>query len=196
ELFPQPARRRRGDGIALVTVLHDSEPEARALLGSLERHLPGASVIAVDSRSSDGGAAAVLAQGGTVIEPGENVGYGRGVNIGVRAAQEPVTIVVNPDVELLDDSLAELGEEATRHGDRLLAPLVLLPDGTRQDSVHTDAADLARAVVPGRVGPWEANEPRQVTWAVGCAIAGRTDTLRHLGPFDERAFMYGEDLEL
>jgi GT2 family glycosyltransferase len=46
------------------------------------------------------------------------------------------------------------------------------------------------------VGPWEANEPRQVTWAVGCAIAARTDTLRRLGPFDERAFMYGEDLDL
>jgi N-acetylglucosaminyl-diphospho-decaprenol L-rhamnosyltransferase len=195
ELFPQPAR-RRGDGIALVTVLHNSEPEVRALLDSVERHLPGASVIAVDSGSTDAGADAVRARGGTVVELGENVGYGRAVNVGVGEAEEPVTIVVNPDVELLDDSLAQLAEEAARHGDRLLAPLVLLPDGTRQDSVHTDASDLARAAVPGRVGPWVANEPRKVTWAVGCALAARTDTLRRLGPFDEQVFMYGEDLEL
>jgi GT2 family glycosyltransferase/glycosyltransferase involved in cell wall biosynthesis len=194
-LFPR-AEPARGDGVALVTVLHDSEPEVRALIDSIERHLPGARLIAVDSGSSDGGAAAVRERGGAVIELEENVGYGRGVNAGVRAAEEPVTVVVNPDVELVDDSIAELAAEAARHDDRLLAPLVLLPDGTRQDSVHTDRADLARAVVPGRAGPWDANDPRKVTWAVGCAIAAQTATLRRLGPFDEDAFMYAEDLEL
>ncbi len=35
-----------------------------------------------------------------------------------------------------------------------------------------------------------------VGWAVGCCIAARTDTLRRLGPFDERIFLYGEDLDL
>ncbi len=29
-----------------------------------------------------------------------------------------------------------------------------------------------------------------------CALVARTDTLRRLGPFDERMFMYGEDLDL
>ena len=195
ELFPrsEPAA---GTGIALVTVLHDSEPEVRALMDSIDRHLPGARVIAVDSGSSDGGAAAVRERGATVIELGENVGYGRAANVGVEAAGEPVTVVLNPDVELFDDSLADLAKEAARHEDRLLAPLVLLPDGTRQDSVHTDRADLARAAIPGRAGPWDANEPRKVTWAVGCAIAARTDTFRRLGPFDPDTFMYGEDLEL
>jgi GT2 family glycosyltransferase/glycosyltransferase involved in cell wall biosynthesis len=195
ELFPrsEPAA---GAGIALVTVLHDSELEVAALMDSIDRHLPGARLIAVDSGSSDGGAAAVRERGGTVIELGENVGYGPAANVGVQAAEEPVTVVLNPDVELLDASLAELAKEAARHEDRLLAPLVLLPDGTRQDSVHTDRADLARAAIPGRAGPWDANQPRKVTWAVGCAIAARTDTLRRLGPFDAGAFMYGEDLEL
>src|SRR2546423_1413763 len=165
-------------------------------MDSIDRHLPGARLVAVDSGSSDRGAAAVRERGGTVIELGENVGYGRGINIGIQQAEEPVTVVLNPDVELLDGSLAELAEEAARHEDRLLAPLVLLQDGTRQDSVHTDRADLARAAVPGRAGPWDSDEPRKVTWAVGCAIAGRTETLRRLGPFDESAFMYAEDLEL
>jgi N-acetylglucosaminyl-diphospho-decaprenol L-rhamnosyltransferase len=35
-----------------------------------------------------------------------------------------------------------------------------------------------------------------VGWAVGCALVARTETLRRLGPFDERIFLYGEDLEL
>ena len=46
------------------------------------------------------------------------------------------------------------------------------------------------------VAPWLSSSPRRVGWAVGCALLARTDTLRRLGPFDERLFMYGEDLDL
>jgi N-acetylglucosaminyl-diphospho-decaprenol L-rhamnosyltransferase len=193
-----------GDGIALVTVLHDSAPEIAALMASIDRNLPGAHLIAVDSGSTDDGAGvrAVNAWGGhkTVIELEENVGYGRGTNIGVQAATEPVTVVLNPDVELLDDSLAHLTREAARRPDRILAPLVLLPDGSRQDSVHPEpgaAAEIVRAAIPAPVQqPWRANESRQVGWAVGACLAARTDTLARLGPFDERAFMYAEDMDL
>ena len=183
-------------GIAIVTVLHNSEEEVRALMASIDRHLPHARLIAVDSGSTDNGAQVVREWGGTVIDPGENVGYGRGTNIGVEAATEPVTIVLNPDVELLDSSLAALADEASRHSDRLLAPLVLLPDGRRQDNVHTERADLTRTIVPGNGGPWNADQPHRVTWAVGCALAAQTQTLQRLGPFDERIFLYAEDLDL
>ena len=33
-------------------------------------------------------------------------------------------------------------------------------------------------------------------WAVGCCLVARTETLRRLGPFDERIFLYAEDLDL
>jgi N-acetylglucosaminyl-diphospho-decaprenol L-rhamnosyltransferase len=46
------------------------------------------------------------------------------------------------------------------------------------------------------MAPWRASRPRRVGWAVGCALVARTETLRRLGPFDERIFLYGEDLEL
>src|SRR2546421_103321 len=78
---------------------------------------------------------------------GRNVGFGAACNRGVAAVQEPVTVVLNPDVELLDDSLLLLAAEAMRadRPERLLAPLVLSPDGSRQDTVHplpTSGADL------------------------------------------------------
>jgi GT2 family glycosyltransferase len=175
-------------------------------MASIERHLPGAHLIAVDSASTDGGPGAVRSWSGngTVIELDENVGYGRGTNAGVEAATEAVTLIVNPDVELLDDSMAHLAREAARRPDRILAPLVLLPDGTRQDSVHPDpgsAAEVARAAAPSPIGgaavdPWRQNEATRVGWAVGCCIGAATETLRRLGPFDERAFLYAEDLDL
>ncbi|HEY2636134.1 MAG TPA: hypothetical protein VGI54_02000, partial [Solirubrobacteraceae bacterium] len=109
---------------------------------------------------------------------------------------------------ILDDSLRALAAEAAQGEERLLAPLVLSADGSRQDTVHpmpASAADAVRtllppAAVPGRVGvwlaPWRARAPRRVGWAVGCALAGRTETLRRLGPFDEAIFLYGEDMDL
>jgi N-acetylglucosaminyl-diphospho-decaprenol L-rhamnosyltransferase len=195
-LAEQPAP---SDGIAIVTVLHDSAPELRALMASITRHLPGARLIAVDSGSSDDGPQAARDWGATVIDADGNVGYGRGTNIGVEAATEPVTIVLNPDVELLDDSLAKLAAEGARHPDRILAPVVLLPDGRRQDSVHPQpgaATEVVRAVAPVPIEPWRANSSRRVGWAVGCALAARTETLRRLGPFDSGAFLYAEDLDL
>ena len=35
-----------------------------------------------------------------------------------------------------------------------------------------------------------------MSWAVGCCVGARSDTLRRLGPFDPDIFLYGEDLEL
>jgi N-acetylglucosaminyl-diphospho-decaprenol L-rhamnosyltransferase len=186
-------------GIAVVTVLHDSGPELKELMASLERHLPAARLIAVDSGSTDDGPQHARDHGATVIDAGGNVGYGRGTNIGVQAATEPVTIVLNPDTELLDDSLAKLAAEAARRPDRILAPVVLLPDGRRQDSVHPPpgtATEVVRAVAPVPIEPWRANSSRRVGWAVGCALAASTETLRRLGPFDESAFLYAEDLDL
>jgi N-acetylglucosaminyl-diphospho-decaprenol L-rhamnosyltransferase len=200
-VFAQTEEQAPSTGIAIVTVLHNSAKEIRALVASIERHLPDAHLIAVDSASEDDGAQAVR---GTVVRLAENVGYGRGTNIGIEQVTEPVTIILNPDVELLDDSLAKLAAEAARHGDRILAPLVMRPDGSRQDSVHPLPGSppvIARAAAPAPIGgaaidPWRTNKATRVGWAVGCALAARTDTFKKLGPFDPRTFMFAEDMDL
>jgi N-acetylglucosaminyl-diphospho-decaprenol L-rhamnosyltransferase len=208
---PAPDRPPRGD-FALVTVTHNSAAHLRGLLESAARHLPGVRTVVVDCASSDDTAAVAGAfADAVVVALGENAGFGRANNRGLAEVTEPLAVLVNPDVELLDDSLRALAAEAAVAPDRLLAPLVLYPDGTRQDTVHpvpASAADLVRAVIPGAalaavappaaqwLEPWRSSAPRAVGWAVGCAIAARTDTLRRLGPFDEAIFLYGEDMEL
>ena len=199
-----------GSGVALVTVLHDSEHELRALLASAGRHLPGAHVVAADSGSSDGGPALAREAGATVVELGENVGFGRASNAALAAVEEPVTVLLNPDTELIDSSLADLAAEVARadRAERILAPLVMQPDGPREDSAHPEPGslpELVRALLPAAllprrlrppIEPWRADAPRRVGWAVGCCLVARTDTLRRLGPFDDRAFLYAEDLDL
>jgi N-acetylglucosaminyl-diphospho-decaprenol L-rhamnosyltransferase len=210
---PGPTRGERpaGTGLALVTVPHNSRCEVERLLRSIQRHLPGASVIVVDSGSQDGSADAVRAAApeATVVELGENVGFGRASNVGVARVQEPVCVLVNPDVELIDDSLASLAEELCGNGrERILAPRVLSRDGSPQDTAHLDPGAplmILRTLVPPAalpgplrrlVDPWRSGGARTAGWAAGCCLVARTTTLRRLGPFDERIFLFGEDLEL
>jgi len=195
--------------VALVTVSFNSEAVLGALLDSVARHLPRVRVIVVDCGSSDDSVR--IARGHPVaisVPAGVNLGFGAGSNLGLTRVAEPVTVFVNPDVELIDDSLLSLAAALDADHDRLLAPLVLSPSGARQDTVHPlpgSVAELGRLVLsPGRVpgplgtaiAPWRSRRPRPVGWAVGCALAGRTTTLRALGPFSASIFMFGEDLEL
>jgi N-acetylglucosaminyl-diphospho-decaprenol L-rhamnosyltransferase len=201
-----------GADVALVTVIHNSRDELRAFLASVERHLPAAQVVVVDSGSSDGGADVARAWrdgGATVVDMGANVGFGSASNAGVQAADRAVTVLINPDAELLDGSLDELAREL-RPGtaDRLLVPVVVGTDGKRQDVAQLEPGSpwlALHALVPPSampaqvarvVDPWRADRPRRVGWAVGACVAARTDTLRRLGPFDPAVFLYAEDLEL
>ena len=195
-------------GFTIVTVIHDSALDLVRLLDSVERHLePAPTVVVVDSGSSDGGADLARERGARVIALDGNRGFGAGCNAGLELVEEPVTALVNPDVELLDGGLAHLAEEAARTA-ALLAPRLLNSDGSVQDSAHPPPgrleglvpALLPRPLLPGRLReryePWRSDTPRPVGWAVAACLVAPTDLLRRLGPFDPDAFLFYEDMEL
>ena len=129
-----------------------------------------------------------------------NPGFGAASNAGVAAARHAVTVLLNPDCELLDSGLAALAAGAADR-DVLLVPRLLDPDGTIQRSAHPlpgRPSALARAVLPTRVvpEPHRANRPRHVGWAIAACLAAPTALVRRLGPFDPAAFLFYEDLEL
>ena len=209
ETFAATARPRReqpGSGIAVVTVTYNSGRQLERLANSLHAHLPGARLVVVDNASADDSRAVAEAAGATVIALDQNRGFGTAANAGVAAVDEPVTILANPDVELVDASLALLAEHAPPG--RLLAPLLLNADGSRQDSAHPRPASPATALyslLPGAAlprplrraaEPWQSTRPRRVGWATAACLVARTATLRELGPFDESIFLYAEDLDL
>jgi N-acetylglucosaminyl-diphospho-decaprenol L-rhamnosyltransferase len=193
---------------AVVTVVHDSAPELEVLLDSLDRRLgPAPRVVVVDSGSSDGGGALARARGAEVVALGGNLGFGAGCNAGLERVNEPVTALLNPDVELLDAGLERLVAEAAGR-DALLAPRLLNSDSTIQDSAHPAPgafdslvpALLPRPLLPGpwrrRYEPWRSAAPRAVGWATGAALVARSELLRRLGPFRPEAFLFYEDMDL
>ena len=118
-----------------------------------------------------------------------------------------MTALINPDVELLDDGLTRLVDEAARR-EALLVPRLLNADGSVQDSAHPlpgtfealIPAAVPRPLLPGplrrRYEPWRSTRPRAVGWAIAACLVARTEVLRRAGPFDPSAFLFYEDLEL
>jgi GT2 family glycosyltransferase len=195
--------------LSLVVVIHDSAPDLRRLLHSVSAHLPGEQVIVVDSGSSDDGAAFAASWGAEVVALPGNPGFGAASNAGVERARHDVTLLVNPDVVLLDDGLATLSARVRRRADEILAvPRLLNADGTVQRSAHPAPGGwdaLLPAVIHPRLlpralrerfDPWRAQQARPVGWAIAACVAARTATLRRLGPFDPAAFLFYEDLDL
>jgi len=193
---------------AIVTVIHDSAAELERLLVSIDRRLdPRPRVVVVDSGSRDDGPELARNRGAELVSLGANHGFGAGCNAGLERVREPVTALVNPDVELLDDGLRALVREAAGR-DALIAPRLLGDDGQVQDSAHPRPgtleafvpAILPRPLLPGplrsRYEPWRGSTPRAVGWALAACLVARTDLLRRLGPFDPEAFLFYEDLDL
>jgi N-acetylglucosaminyl-diphospho-decaprenol L-rhamnosyltransferase len=193
----------------VVVVLHGSVAELRALLRSIDAHLPARpQVVAVDTGPADGGAALAADWGAELLERRDNPGFGAASNAGLERARHDACVLLNPDCELLDGSLAELAALARRHPRALHVPRLLDADGSVQRSAHplpgTLGALAGAAIHPPllpaplreRLEPYRAERARTVGWAVAACLAGDTAALRRLGPFDHAAHLFAEDMDL
>jgi N-acetylglucosaminyl-diphospho-decaprenol L-rhamnosyltransferase len=170
-------------------------------------------VVVVDNGSSDGSAAAVARSfpAVTVLHPGANLGYARAANLGIAATDAPVVAVCNPDLEVEEGAGgALLRRLATEPDLGAVGPLIRNTDGTVYPSARSDPR-VRDAVGHGLLGlVWRTNpftrryrqldadpsRPRDVDWVSGAAVWLRRDALNTVDGWDERYFMYVEDVDL
>ena len=170
-------------------------------------------VIVVDNASSDGSADLVheAFPWAELLALEDNIGFGPAVNAGAARARGRWLAIANADIALRRGSLDDLllaGERDPAAG--ALAPRLVLPDGTTQHSVFTfptlgfvallnlgvGAAIPALAERLLMVGAWDPERPRRVPWAIAAFLVVRRDAWESIGGFDERQWMYAEDLDL
>lgn len=142
-----------------------------------------------------------------------NVGYGSGHNISLRrsmAADIDYHLVLNSDVLFEPSILQELLDYMDSHPEAgQLIPHTVYPDGRRQPVCHPLPSPLdliiRRFMPPGwfrrhrrryNMLDLDMSVPLNVPFHHGCFMLLRIDALRDKGIFDERYFMYAEDIDL
>lgn len=200
---------RSAPKISFVTVTWNCAEETAGLLSSIEEHMPDdVEVVVVDNNSDDGIEDVVKEFDRVKFVPSkENLGFGRGNNLGLREASAPVSVLINPDTYLIDSSLTALCEIALRER-AIFGPRVLNVDGSPQPSASAAPGSIASSLgllLPAKLmpkkfkeslAPWRSDQTRVVGWLTGACLVGQTDLLMELGPFDPSIHMYSEDLEL
>lgn len=118
-------------------------------------------------------------------------GFGANHNRAFERADTALFCVLNPDVSLDDPKVwAELAACAGQAGAGCVFPTLLNADGTRQDNVRAAVTPWAlfRRRVLGR-------PEQRVDWASAAFWVVPSAIYRELGGFDERFFMYCEDVD-
>lgn len=144
---------------------------------------------------------------------GKNLGYGSAHNIAIRQTIEqgiPYHLVINPDISFDPAILSKIEGFMNNNSDiGLLMPKVLYPTGEIQylcKLIPTPFDLIVRRFLPKswtqkQTEKFEMRESgynriMDVPYLSGCFMFLRTEALQQVGLFDERFFMYPEDIDL
>lgn len=191
-----------------ASLLDDCLNALPAALGSLE-----AEVVVVDNASSDSSVDVAEAHAARVIRNEINLGYARAMNQAITNSEADVLIALNPDTRpepgSLENLVCCLVDGPPDVG--LVVPVLVNPDGSLQHSVRRFPSIRLYAVVwfvpyflhRGRLARrfWlEGRAPHDraedIDWGIGAVHVIRSSALAGSAPYDERWFMYVEDLDL
>lgn len=143
----------------------------------------------------------------------KNLGYGAGHNIALRHTLKqglPYHLVINPDISFNPGILSEIEEFMNINSDiGLLMPKILYTNGEIQylcKLIPTPLDLIFRRFLPKswtseRIKTFELrssgyNQVLNVPYLSGCFMFLRMEALQQVGLFDERFFMYPEDIDL
>jgi len=203
--------------VSVVIVSYRVPALLRACLASVQRETHGCTyeVIVVENASGDESAEMVRSEFPDVrlLALDENIGFAAGSNLGAQAAEGDYVLLLNPDTELVGDTLTALLAYARDHPDAgLIGGRTLNPAGELDPGSCWGAQSLWSLVCfasgassllkssplfnPESLGGWSRDTPREVDIVTGCLCLAPRTVWDQLDGFDEAFFMYGEDADL
>ena len=170
-------------------------------------------IVVVDNGSTDGSVADLRQRcpGVTVMEPHANLGYARAANLGIAATRAPVVLVCNPDTWITPGSARAVLDAFAADADvAVVGPHIVNPDGSTYPSARTapGAGVAIGHALFGAVAPHnrftrayrqtdaDPDRSRDVDWVSGAALWFRRVALDRVGGWDERYFMFLEDIDV
>lgn len=147
------------------------------------------------------------------INTGHNVGYGAGCNAGAKLAQGEILCFLNPDTEVISENIKNLLNEFEKDeklaviGPKLLKGKELSSFPQELSSLKTQEWIAGKEITiwstmlnnfgyerDKRI--WENMEKIECAWVSGAAMFIRKEIFNQPGGFDEKFFMYFEDIDL
>jgi N-acetylglucosaminyl-diphospho-decaprenol L-rhamnosyltransferase len=167
--------------------------------------------LVVDSGSSDGTPDAIereLPEVKVLRRP--NIGFAAGNNVGLGSARGRYVLLLNPDLEIVDGTLAELVaamDERPEVG--IGSSITHYPDGELQASIRrfpSPARQLGEALLLARLPRFahlQEDELRadvyereqSADWLSGSFLLARREAVEQVGGFDERFFLFSEETD-
>lgn len=196
-----------------VVTYHTPPDELRQLFGSLS-HVDASRIYVVDNGSSDYIRDFVTSRGAVYI-PSDNVGYGAGHNKGMARAKKDWPemtqhLVVNTDISFEPKALSDMSAfMSARPEIGCLQPKILSPDGSLQHTCRllpTPFDLILRRFLPS--GWFSRSRDRYLlknldpskAWNIpyhqGSFMLLSRAAMDYAGGFDERFFVYPEDIDL
>ena len=181
-------------------------------IGEAQAGLPLTEIIVVDSASSDGSLEMLRAKYPQVIvlPQKENIGFTRASNIGLRQAQAPCLMLLNPDTEVHPAALRQMHSYLQQHpAVGIIGPHTFNSDGSHQSTRRRfptlttalfESTWLAAYAPPAverdyRLLDSDDRAILDVDWVQGSAMMVRRAVYEAVGGLDEGFRMYAEEMD-
>jgi N-acetylglucosaminyl-diphospho-decaprenol L-rhamnosyltransferase len=211
-----PSRHESGPTVDIVIVNWNSQTLLRECVAALEGSTIAEQlkVVVVDNASTDGSSNGLKA-GRASLEVAHNAtnrGFAAACNQGAERGRSRFVLFLNPDVRVRSDTIANAVrymDDPTNSGVGILGAQLLDADGDVQRScarAPTATTLLLHALFLDRLFPafvpphflteWDHGDTRAVDQVMGAFLLIRRSLFERLGGFDERFFLYFEDVDL
>lgn len=191
--------------LTVITVTYNNEGVINDYLDSL-KNLPRISeVVIIDNNSTDN-TVNILKKRKEIklIESMENLGFSKACNLGAKNSNGEYLLFLNPDTKILDNAISKLLEFYKSHKNSgVVAPQLIEADGSIQPSVRKFPTvwGAIEEFYLGKTNAYEAyvpegSDPIKVDAVFGAAMLIERQVFNVIGGFDEKYFMYYEDIDL
>ena len=198
--------------LSIIIVSYNARADLERCLESLHSPPPSIAheIIVVDNQSSDGSAAAARRWPGVrVIDAGSNLGFARGNNLGMRTSTGTSLLLLNSDTIVPAGAIDHLVAELGRHPEAaVIGPRLVDGSGRAELSFGPALGPFREArqkllfrgqvrhlpVLSGIVERLT-RQPHSPGWVTGACLLVRRRDAEAVGLFDERYFMYLEDVD-
>ena len=188
--------------VAVVVVTHESAGHVDKTLTALAGQLDEVDeLVVVDNRSRDGTAAIArrAAPQARILAQERNLGFAGGCNAGASASVAPLVLFLNPDAVPAPGCIERLRTTAAERPDWGAWQALVTMDGGRSINTSGGVTHFLGMGWAGQCGdPIAAapSAPVEVSFASGAALMVRRAAWERMGGFDDRYFMYGEDVDI